>query len=1025
MAASHFDAPQGALLSDTASKPLTEHPDQAHHHFLPRYKRALKMASSITGSLICAGLATLTSLTIFALPSLSVANAASTTSSTNNLFANADPMVVGLAGLTGITFAAILWAARLSMASKTLSSDWTRRLAKMEAKLEKSDAVLAAHPGLVLVWEDNVESLDKGWGYPKILGGPAALASLLSFSTGSSPSDSKDGDDNKFSPVNHLLESLGELPLEDDSEKTKNLREKVHDLRTHGIPFSGAVVTLEGRSIETDGRVAGSQVALWLTDPASRMAEDDGVLGKIRERTIDLHGALSFMEKSIIPTWRRDANLNLAWVNRAYCEAVERKSHGEVLSKQIELDPAIKKIAQEASKNRQRTSGQVVVNISGKRRVLRIIETPMHSAGGAAIGGIALDVTELDRSRRDLGDHLEANRRILDEIPSAIVLFNADQTLAYYNQAFQDLWSLEDADLAGRPTHGEFLDDLDHSGKLPERGAQYAEWRSDQLALYTEELAEAGSERDGAVPTELWNLPDGRRIKVSRRRHIMGGLLIVFDDVTEKLKLETKYNTQLKAQRSTLNNLAEGVAVFSSDGNLRLYNEAFRELWRLGKDFLDKTNHIDRVTHAMSHLLPDEDVVLAEIKNRVTSMSPEDRHPLRNRELTLRDGRTFSCSTQPLPEAASLVHFLDITDSREREKELEERNEILEAVGVLKSKFADHVSHQLRTPLATIVGFSEMLESQMFGVLNDRQKDYIADILTASYHLRDLIDDVIDLTAIDSGQMALETGEVDLRNLVESAATYAALKAEDTQVTMKVDCPRDIGIIIADEQRLKQVLFNLLSNAFAYTGSGGEVIIGADRTADMARLWVKDTGRGVSAEDQAKAFDAFESRGPSAGVGLGLSLVERFIKLHGGWVRLESQPGKGTKVTCHLPIVPISDEEAKSRIAPQKSAPLSDALLTDDSKSEKTHASQAKKPQARTSKSTTKSSPSRKTSGKTASSTTKTNAIKTNAIKTGSTKTKSKKATRTPRKTKGDTTDSTRTVRTKTKTANETQSETL
>lgn len=838
---------------------------------------------------------------------------------------NLTPSMIAIAALTGLSVAATLWAVRVTTASKTISSDWSRKLAQMETKLEKSDAVLAAHPGLVLVWEDDFTALENGWGKPKILGGPAAMASLLSFSTGL-VSEENDTISPEQTPVGHLLAMLGNLPLEDDTEDVKTLQEKVHELRAHGVPFSGAVVTLEGRAIEADGRVAGSQVGLWLTDPAARMAEDDGMMGKIRERTIDLHGALSLMEKSALATWRRDADLNLAWVNRAYCEAVESNSPSEVIRKQIELDPAARKIAQDAAEARKRTSGQILVNIAGERRVLRIIETPMHSAGGAALGGMALDETELDKTQRNLSDHLEANRRILDEIPSAVALFSVDQTLSYYNKAFQDLWGFDDADLTGRPTHGEILDDLDQSGKLQERGADYVEWRNTQLELYTGELAAPGTGRDGGAPAELWNLPDGRTIKVARERHTLGGVLLVFEDVTENLKLETKYNTQLKVQHSTLNNLSEGVAVFSSDGQLRLYNEAFRELWRLGKDFVDSSPHVDKVANMMAHLLPQGEDSLGAIKKRIISMSPVDRQPIRNRELALRDGRTFSYSTEPLPDGASLVHFLDVTDSREREKELRERNDILEAVGNMKSKFADHVSRQLRTPLATIVGFTEMLESQMFGVLNDRQKDYIADILTASYHLRDLIDDVIDLTAIDAGQMSLEIGEVNLRELVESAATYAALKAEDTRVNLKVECAKEIGIIEADEQRLKQVLFNLLSNAFAYTGSGGQVSIGADRTADMARVWVADTGRGVSPEDQAKAFDAFESRGPSAGVGLGLSLVERFIKLHGGWVRLESKPGEGTRVTCHLPITPadqLSQIQASTDKSSEKSAGIS------------------------------------------------------------------------------------------------------
>ena len=204
-----------------------------------------------------------------------------------------------------------------------------------------------------------------------------------------------------------------------------------------------------------------------------------------------------------------------------------------------------------------------------------------------------------------------------------------------------------------------------------------------------------------------------------------------------------------------------------------------------------------------------------------------------------------------------------------------------------------------------------MIDGQMFGVLNERQRDYMASILTASYALKDLISDIMDLAAIDAGKMTLDREDVDLRELLTNAATHAALKAEDTQVALNVVCDKDIGALNADPRRLKQVLFNLLSNAFAYTGAGGHVDLGADRAPGLVRLWVEDSGRGVSPKDQPTAFDAFESSGPSAGAGLGLALVQRFVNLHGGWVRMESAPGKGTRVTCYLPMgTPAQEAEA-------------------------------------------------------------------------------------------------------------------
>lgn len=811
--------------------------------------------------------------------------------------AGPNPILVGLLAAGAVTIAALAWAFRVSTASRNASAFWTKKLAELEAQLEKSDAVLSAHPGLVLVWEDDYESIEQGWGTPKILGGPAALASLMSFA--------KDLDDRSATPVTRLLNTLGDLPLQDDGppEEFKKLRDLVQELRQHGLAFSGSIMTNEGRAIEADGRVAGGQVALWLTDPAVRMAEDGGILGKVREKTADLHGALAQLERAPIPAWRRQADLSLAWVNAAYVEAVEAASASVVLKDQIEFDPAARKIAERASAERRAVDGRVVINVKGARRSLKVTETPVHAAGDAGIAGFAIDITELEKAKADLTRHVEANRATLEQVPAAVAMFGAGQELVYYNTAFKRLFGLEDAMLAAGPPHGELLDRLRQMGRLPEQ-ADYGQWKRRQLALYTEGMAAPGAERDGRAPDEVWNLPDARMLRVSRARHPLGGALLVFDDITEKMALEARFKTQISVQRATLNNLSEGVAVFGADGKLRLHNTAFTRMWRFDDAMLSARPHVDGVLASMSERATAGAEALSAARRRATSMSPDDRAPAHDEIVSLSDGRTLSFGTEPLPDGATLLYFLDVTDSREREKELKARNELLEDIDRQKSKFVDHVSYQLRTPLATIIGFTEMLDGQMFGVLNDRQKDYIASILQASHHLRDLITDIIDLAAIDAGKMSVDVEDVDLRELLTNAATYSALKAEDTQVSLSVACDPDIGVIRADPRKLKQILFNLLSNAFAYTGAGGSVSIGADRAPGLVRLWVADSGRGVSADDQARIFEPFESAGPSAGAGLGLSLVQRLVSLHGGWVRMESTPGAGTRVTCYLPADP-------------------------------------------------------------------------------------------------------------------------
>ena len=524
----------------------------------------------------------------------------------------------------------------------------------------------------------------------------------------------------------------------------------------------------------------------------------------------------------------------------------------------------------------------------------------MHGSGDAAAGGIAYDLTELDKATSTLKSHIDANERTLDQIHTAVSIFGANKELLYYNTAFKTLWALDDATLAGRAYHGEILSTLRNSGKLPEP-SDFAKWKSAQLALYHVDLSADDAIRDGDAPDEVWALPDGRSILVSKQRHPFGGVMVAYEDITEKISLEAEFNTQINVQKATLNNLAEGVAAFGADGSLRLFNKAFQKLWRLDPKDLNGEPHLENVLEQVAKLADTSDEIIDQIRRSVTSKSPVDRVSVTGTKLTLNDGRTFEFGLEPLPDGAMLTYFLDITDSVAREVELKERNAILENADRLKSKFVDHVSYQLRTPLSTIIGFTEMLDGQMFGVLNDRQKDYIGSILSASYHLRDLINDIIDLAVIDAGKMELDAKPTDVRILLEGAATFAALKAEDTKVALKIECPKDIGEADLDERRIKQVLFNLLSNAFAYTSAGDTVVLGAERRENTVAFYVTDTGRGLSEDDQAKIFDAFESRGPNAGAGLGLALVKRFIDLHGGWVKFDGNDGEGVNVMFNIP----------------------------------------------------------------------------------------------------------------------------
>ena len=823
-----------------------------------------------------------------------------------------NPLLVGVFGAAALSAASIAWAYRVAAGGRSMAHRWTQRVAEMEAKLEKAETVLSTYRGLVLIWEDEEEADDAAWGAPRMLGGPAALASLMSFTHRSSKG---------VTPADRLLDAIGDLELLDggsDAER-RTLRQMVGDLRQHGVTFIGTLLTSEGRSIDVEGSIAGGLATLWLADPAARMADDNGIMGRLQQNTAELHGALAQLDNAPCLAWRRDSAGRLIWANKSYVEAVEASGCGAIIRDQIELDAAVRRLGRQVAATKESDEAQIAINVGGGRRIFHVSETPAHANDGAAINGFAVDITDLDETRTELDRHIDANQRTLDQLPTAVAMFGVSQELRYYNRAFADLWELETAELDAKPAFGDILDRLRNAGRLPEQ-ADYRKWKGEQLALFSD--SGQTEERTAAAPDDVWPIPDGRTLRIAKARHSLGGVVVVFDDITERLRFEALHNTQIKVQKATLNNLSEGVATFGADGRLKLQNDAFREMWRLDEDFLAGRPHIEQILTRIRAFTVDGTDALALVRRRVTSMTFKDRTSMTGEFLALSDGRTLSFGTEPLPDGATLLHFQDVTDSCEREKELKERNAFLEDIDRQKSKFADHVSYQLRTPLLSIIGFSEMLGQQMFGVLNERQQEYVDNVLTAAYTLKDLFSDIMDLVEIDAGKLVLEQTDIDIRDLLTNAAAYAALKAEDTQVKLSVNCPKDIGTFRGDERRMKQALFNLLSNAFAYTGTGGEVVLSADRSQGLVRIHVSDSGRGVSPNDQARAFEAFESSGPSAGAGLGLALVQRFITLHGGWVRLESSPGKGTDVSLFLPTAHPNTNIARPDTPPTKTRSL-------------------------------------------------------------------------------------------------------
>ena len=229
----------------------------------------------------------------------------------------------------------------------------------------------------------------------------------------------------------------------------------------------------------------------------------------------------------------------------------------------------------------------------------------------------------------------------------------------------------------------------------------------------------------------------------------------------------------------------------------------------------------------------------------------------------------------------------------------------LEEASQHKSEFLANMSHELRTPLNAVIGFSQVLRDEMVGSVNEKQAEYLDDITSSGNHLLSLINDVLDLSKVEAGQVELEVHPFSLREALERGVVMVRERATEDGVRVAFAADPEVDPVNGDERRIKQVIFNLLSNAVKFTPAGGEVDVSATRVNGEVRVSVADTGPGIAPEDRERIFEEFQQSetgvGHREGTGLGLALAKRFVELHGGRIWLESELGRGSTFTFALP----------------------------------------------------------------------------------------------------------------------------
>jgi signal transduction histidine kinase len=661
-----------------------------------------------------------------------------------------------------------------------------------------------------------------------------------------------------------------------DAERVEAARLVLH---RQGTPFALRLGTRNGEVFAIEGRQArNGEIVLWLLDESAgaRALRADEETMRLRE----------LIDASPSPMWRRGPDRGLIECNRAYAFAVDATPQ-TALAQNLELAATdLRKTLSPATETADRRAEHRHVVIDGSRRLLEITETPCRDGGTI---GFALDRTEVEAAQAELQRHISAQAAVLEGIGTAVAIYGADRRLRFFNSAFAALWGLEAEWLAAEPSFGDVLERLRERRRIPER-ADFSAFKHERIGLFTSLIE---------PQQELMHLPDDRTLKVSISPHPFGGLTFVYENVTDRLALERSCNTLTQVRRATLDNLFEAVAVYGSDGRLKLHNPAYLQIWGLSPGDVAGEPHIAEIIERTRALLDDGGDWAAMKQGIVAKVAA---HVLTSGPLYRSDGSMLQVATVPLPDGNVLLTYLDVTDTARVERALRERNDALETAGRLKSEFIANVSHELRTPLNAVIGFAEILINQYFGNLNPRQLDYSQSILASARLLMRLINDILDLATIEAGYMVLETGRVEVLGMLQAVVSLTRERARSRDLELELRCPPEIGAIEGDERRIKQALFNLISNSIKFTPPGGAISVEAVRRKDALLLTVADTGAGIPHADRARVYEKFERGVRQTGTGLGLSLVKSLIELHGGNVVIASASGPGTRITCRLPV---------------------------------------------------------------------------------------------------------------------------
>lgn len=513
------------------------------------------------------------------------------------------------------------------------------------------------------------------------------------------------------------------------------------------------------------------------------------------------------------PVWFRNQQGLLEFCNKSYAQALDLPQETIITQNRLLWGYNSTSFKQELSEPLNTEIKKYLI-FDGERRLMSFHETADEELG---IAGFAVDLTELKKALSELERHTAAYREVLENLSAGVAIYGSDKRIKFFNQAYSRMFDMDENWLHSGPTLGEVLDDLRQRRTLPEH-ADYAAYKKNQLQMVTTILHPF---------QELIHLPDERTLRKITSPHPMGGIFYIYEDLTDSLILERKYNIQMAVQRTSLDNLFEGIAVFGSDGRLRLTNAAFRRIWDLSANQCKEGLHMSAILDSCQNFF-DEHKDWNLRKSKLLAAAT-DRIP-KKKQVYRQDGSVVDFSYIPLPDGSHLMSCIDISDTYRMEKILRERNEALEKADQLKSELITRVSSELKSPAGEIQKVIEILYKGTQGELNKKQLDKMKSIDKSAIKLLKFADDILNLAKVEAVNSYSKEENISvcpfLRNLIEE---MTAKYTDKSGISFTIDCHEDVTTISTDPLQLRQIFSNLLEECFERAKTQQEIPIHVSR----------------------------------------------------------------------------------------------------------------------------------------------------------------------------------------------------